>query len=368
MNRVLHLGLGNFHRAHQAWYFEKLNALLPTEERWEITSFSMQRPDMAREHATHGNAYEVLAVDALGEETTRVKSITRAAFLGEDEALLVELARDPSLELVTLTVTEKGYAADGPALKALELILRKRSAPLTILSCDNLMSNGHKLEKLVRERMGITFPRAGISFPCSMVDRIVPASPPGAPVKTERFTQWVVEDKFAGKRPPLEKVGVQFVPDVAPAELMKLRLLNAGHSFLAYWGLNRGFAHVHEAVAAPETRAVLEKLWNEVIPLLSLPSGSDPQGYCQRLLERFNNPRLPHKLAQIACDGSAKLPQRIVPSLLEARKRGSPHGTLALVLREWSKAMAGLPPELFTDPAKPFSGEADLWSRIGTAP
>lgn len=357
----LHLGLGNFHKAHQAWYAQKM---AERGENWEITAFSMQRPDAAQELQRLGQQYQVQAVGVGSCESTTVKSITQCGFLQTDQELLRRLARDPQMTLVTLTVTEKGYRPEAPAIEAIATILKNRSTPLTIVSCDNLQSNGHKLERLVRAHMGSAFPSFPVSFPNSMVDRIVPASAAGAAIKTEAFSQWVIEDKFVAARPLLENVGVQFVDDVAPWEMMKLRLLNAAHSLLAYYGLNRGLEFVHQAVNHPACRQSLLELWEEVIPLLTLPVGVDPHDYTRRLLARFDNPELPHRLAQIAADGSVKLPQRILPSLALARERGLRHATLSSVLDEWARAMARSPAELFSDPWRPISDEARLKEKI----
>jgi fructuronate reductase len=345
----LHLGLGHFHKAHQAWYVERLNQL---GANWEITSLSMTRPDAALELASQNFSYEVLATDYAGSESFRVKSIKHTAFAGEATELLRQFSQDRELAVISLTVTEKGYDLNGPALRALEQLLTARTHPVTILSCDNLQHNGRKLEKLLRERMVDKFPSCVVSFPNTMVDRIVPNAPRGAPVKTERFSQWVIENDFMGVRPELERVGVQFVSDVTPYELMKLRLLNAGHSLMAYWGLNRGFEFVHQVVNDSAGRAELLALWQEVIPLLELPSDIDPRAYTETLLTRFNNPGLPHRLSQIATDGSVKLPQRIYPSLTEAKRRGSAHRVLASVEVEWRKALSELPSTLFNDPIR----------------
>lgn len=346
MNKIIHLGLGNFHKAHQAWYFDKLTPL----EKWEITAFSMQRADAARELRAQNFEYEVIALANQQEERSTIRSITKSGFIQEDEPLLLQLARDPQMTLITLTVTEKGYDLQGPALEALAKILKVRTTPLTILSCDNLQSNGEKLESLVRQKMGKHYPENLVSFPNSMVDRIVPASEKGAPIKTEIFSQWVIEDKFKSKRPCLEKVGVQFVSDVAPWELMKLRLLNAAHSFLAYYGLNRGFEYVHQAISDDDIRSKLIKLWQEIIP--HLPSELHAQDYIEKLLIRFNNPNLPHRLSQIATDGSVKLPQRIMPSLKSARAKGAPCEMLESVIEEWTEAMTELAADLFSDPLR----------------
>jgi fructuronate reductase len=298
----------------------------------------------------------------------------------------------PATRWVTLTITEKGYghvAGSGqPALDlthrdiahdlsrpqaprsavgllhaGLRLRRQRRLSPLTVLSCDNLAANGDLLRALVLQFDAET--GAGETawieehsrFPNTMVDRIVPRTGPQQrelvagligfddawPVLTERFRQWVIEDRFAGPRPALEESGVQLVADVRPYEAMKLRLLNAAHSALAWLAMPAGIATVDAAVAQPALRGFVEALWqHEVIP------GLDPEllgmapGYCESLLARFANPALAHQTAQIAMDGSQKLPLRVLPSVRANLQQGRPIRRLALVIAAWIAYLEGV--------------------------
>ncbi len=365
-SRILHLGLGRFHRAHQAVYFQRLADL--GDHRWGVTAFSMRSPGARDELRQLGMSYRV--VEWAGEqiEERRVESIRSCGDATEDRGLWEAAFSDPHTEVVTLTVTEKGYTLDaagsadfnhpdlvhdlahpmaprsavGIIARGLQLRHAVGAGPLTVLSCDNLRDNGGKLERAVRafaDRAGLT-PQifAQVKFPNSMVDRIVPAAAAGQhadEIATEEFSQWVVQDDFAGERPPWERVGVEFVADVRPFEDVKLRLLNAAHSLMAYHGLLGGHEFVHQAVRDGAIRRRVITLWAEVTPLLDLPAGHDTAAYCARLLQRFDNPRLPHALAQIAADGSQKLPQRLWPSIEEARRRGLPHAELLAAWEAW---------------------------------
>ncbi len=355
--RVLHLGLGRFHRCHQAVYFQ--NLFEQTGEKWGIVSFSMRTADARNEMRHIHNRYPVVQFSKDDARLQWVEAIRASYFVKEDRAKLLEVFATPELALVTLTVTEKAYATT-EIYEILYEGLRARSAvgfPLTVLSCDNLQANGARLKTGVLDfarKAGETkvteWIEAHVAFPSSMVDRIVPSltserlhelqerfqtdSP--EILATEVFSQWVIEDRFAGARPSLEKLGVQFVADVRPFEEMKLRLLNASHSLIAYAGLLKGFSFVHEAIRDNEIRERVSRLYAEVMPLLKAPEGFDLNAYCISLLTRFDNENLPHQLKQIAMDGSEKLKQRIIPSLLEARSQGRAHVELQGVLEAWA--------------------------------
>jgi fructuronate reductase len=270
---------------------------------------------------------------------------------------------DPAIRVVTLTVTEKGYCLgdDGwsldrslPAVRAdLDRPLSARTAigllargldrrrecggaPLTIISCDNLAENGRRLRGALRDYLEAVFPRtldwmeAAVRFPCSMVDRIVPAMTDqgrerqaarlglwdAAPLATEPFCQWFLEDEVAGDLPDWQGAGVQLVRDVRPFEAIKLRLLNAAHSAIAYCGLLAGEETVAQVMARPPLRRFIGRLMTvELEPALSAPPGFDLAGYRDALLERFANPHLEHRCAQIAMDGTEKIRQRWLPTL-----------------------------------------------------
>lgn len=367
MNQILHLGLGRFHRGHQAVYYQKAGG-------WKVIASTMRSPDERDKLRKVNLRYPVLELSRDHENLTWVSCISEALSLQEDLPRLLELAASADTKVVTLTITEKGYClnssgeldlthpdiqhdlkSDRPqtAIGFLSLALEKRDAPLTIISCDNLRENGTKLKRaLLRflSEKGKNIDRIKLSFPNTMVDRIVPALLPekitelekrhglshSELIATEAFSQWVIEDKFADRRPDWDKVGVEFVDDVKPYEEMKLRLLNASHSYLAYAGLNRGYQFVHEAIADEDLcSTITSMLKEEVIPLLAVPSGFDVSAYVDHLMDRFRNSKLPHQLKQIAMDGSQKMPQRIFSSIVEAKKKKFPHQLLLRATDEW---------------------------------
>lgn len=368
MNRILHLGLGRFHRGHQAVYYQKSGG-------WKVTASSMRSPDERDKLREVKNHYPVLELTYDSEIITWIDCIDEALSLQEDMKRLFEVFTSPETKIVTVTVTEKGYCLDQsgkldvanhPGIKHdlanmstpetligfLAHGLQLRKEPLTIISCDNLSENGEKLESAVFQflslKRDITEIKKRVSFPNTMVDRIVPALlaekvaelearhrlGKSELIATEKFSQWVIEDKFMGERPAWK--GVEFVKDVKPFEKMKLRLLNASHSYLAYAGLNRGYQFVHEAIHDETLNSnVMNMLTLEVIPLLSVPVGFDVDSYVDQLMSRFRNYKLPHQLKQIAMDGSQKMPQRIFSSLIEAKTKKTPHSLLLQASDEW---------------------------------
>lgn len=349
--RVLHLGLGRFHRAHQALYYQTL--FEQTGDKWGVASFSMRTPDARDEMRRVHNHYPVAIFSREHAELKWVDAIRASYFIQEDREAFLDLMQ--TVDLVTLTVTEKAYATDDLFLILLEG-LRQRSKPLTIISCDNLQGNGDKLREGLLNRADERLHRwieTNVSFPNTMVDRIVPALTPERLaelqtqfetdnpelVATEGFTQWVIEDDFKGTRPRLEEVGVQFVEDVKPFEEMKLRLLNASHSMIAYAGLRKGYRFVHEAIRDGEIRRRVQELYRDVSPQLKAPQ--DLHAYTSSLITRFDNENLPHQLKQIAMDGSQKLKQRILPSLKHAPESQA----LQSVLEDWAHLCYTTTPE-----------------------
>jgi fructuronate reductase len=383
MNQILHLGLGRFHRAHQAMYYQKAGG-------WKVISSTMRSPDEKLKLKAAGLRYPVLELSHDSEKLTWIDCIGEALSLHEDLTRLLEVFSSPDTKIVTLTVTEKGYCLGkngeldlthpgikhdlenfenpGTAIGFLALALQGRKEKLTIISCDNLRSNGKKLDLALKSFLkaaGKKSDLTDITFPDTMVDRIVPALLPqtirelesrhglknSELIATETFTQWVIEDHFAGEKPSWNTVGVEYVSNVRAFEEMKLRLLNAAHSFLAYAGLNRGHQFVHEAIHDPELESIVRTmLTEEVIPLLSIPHDFDVQVYVDRLLSRFRNYKLPHQLKQIAMDGSQKMPQRIFSSLHEARERKMPHAKLEKVIDEWLEFLWRSRSEKIDDP------------------
>jgi len=385
MNRILHLGIGHFHRAHQAWYTHAANAA--GEARWRITGVSLRSASVRDALAPDRFAYTLAVADADGETLHRVDVVDDVLVAPEDPEKVTAAIADPSVALVTLTVTEKGYAlgADGRlALESPEVVgdlealrtgeppataigflvagLARRAAhgaPVTVLSCDNLPGNGEKLARAVREAartVGLdaaAFESPAVTFPSSMVDRITPAAdealrtriaatelPAAAPVATESFSEWVIEDDFAGSRPPWETAGVVFTDDVAPFERRKLRLLNGAHSYLAYAGTLAGHQFVHEAIADPVLRAGTLALMDEAATTLvgAVRDGADT--YRAALLERFANPALAHRLRQIAMDGSLKLPIRVLETRAARAADGLASPACDTVLEAWHTFLA----------------------------
>ena len=409
---IVHLGLGNFHRAHQAVYTDEV---LQHDPRWGICGVSLKSRGVMDALSAQDGLYTVVAKHGNAEGSSaqaRIIGSLREALCGADGmAQVIARMAAPATRIVSLTITEKGYCHDpasgrlnfthpdiahdlmhaavprsamGAILQALHA--RKALAPrvcgrLTILSCDNLPHNGRTLEGLMHELADAVDPalspwmRDHVTFPSTMVDRIVPATTAhdiadtgaligmhdAAPVMTEPFSQWVIEDRFAAGRPAWERArlgaagraagagsagGAQFVQDVAPFELMKLRLLNAAHSAMAYLGYLAGHEFIYQASADPLFAAMVERLWSEVAPTLS-PLPVEVQQYQRELMQRFRNTALPHRTWQIAMDGSQKLPQRILHAVrdclaLRATGQGAvPIDTLALVVAGWMRYVSG---------------------------
>lgn len=403
---IVHLGVGAFHRAHQAAYVD--DCLAAGETDWGIIGVSLRSPDTRDALAPQDGLY-TLAIRSSGEEELRViGSIGSMLVAPEDPEAVLAALTDPRTRIVTLTITEKAYLrAAGGGLDAAhpdivhdlanpgaprtahgflaEALARRRAAatqPFTVLCCDNLPANGATLHRLMIEFATLRDARLGraaeaglarhvadeVEFPSSMVDRIVPATTDADrariaaelgvedawPVMTEPFRQWVIEDNFPAGRPAWEKFGVTMVGDVGPFEDMKLRLLNGAHSGIAYLGLLSGHATVDRAFADPAIRQFVDALWAEAIPTLPEDAGLDTSAYTAELAERFSNTALAHRTAQIANDGSQKLPQRIIASAIECLEAGTEFVHLTLVVAAWIAACAArgktLPEGHFTDP------------------
>lgn len=368
MPRIVHLGFGNFHRAHQAWYTQRANGITGSD--WRITGVSMTRPDLRDALAPDGFAYTLAERGTEGLKTSRITVHDRVLVAAEDPRAVVAEIADPDTQIVTLTVTEKGYylGADGAldldtsviaedlvsgtprtaiGLLAHGLAARaEHGAPLTILSCDNLSENGQKTARAIAAfaraaGMNITaYLSDNVSFPDSMVDRITPATTDAireeiadatgmtepSPILTEAFSDWVITDNFATPHPDWAVAGAVLTPDVEAYEARKLLMLNAAHSTLTYAGLLRGHAFVHEASADTELRAFMETLWDEAAVAIPAALHDTLADYRSALSERFSIPEMQHRLDQIAMDGSLKVAVRLVPILRanHAAKRPCP--------------------------------------------
>ena len=406
--RLVHLGLGNFHRAHQAWY----TANAPDAAEWGIAAFTGRRPDMAEQLAPQDGLYTLITRSADGDTFEIISSLT-AVHPATDHAAYLGYLRRPEVAVVTITVTEAGYvrssdghldwrrgsvAADMAALrddpeapvstlpaKLVAGLLARRAAdagPISILSCDNLPENGEVTETVVTElaaEVDETLPgwiEKQVDFATSMVDRITPAttdedrrliaSTQGyedvAPVPTEPYAEWVVAGRFPAGRPAWEEAGARLVDDVGPYEQRKLWLLNGSHSLLAYAGSIRGHQTIDEAIGDPQCRDWVETFWNEASRHLIL-SAAAVTDYRAALLERYGNPRVRHQLAQIAPDGSIKLPVRTIPTLRAERAEGRMPVGCATVLAAWTLHLRGQGAPLKDPGAEPARAAAGVPDR-----
>lgn len=381
---IVHLGLGAFHRAHAAVYTD--DAISRGDLRWGIVGVSLRQADTRDALAPQDGLYTVAVRSAEGERLHVVGALIATLVAPEDPQAVLAAMADARCHIVSLTVTEKGYCHD-PATRALRmehpdivhdlahadaprsavgfivraLALRHKIGlpPFTVLSCDNLPSNGSTTRALVlafAAAVDGTLARwieASGEFPNAMVDRIVPkttdedrariAASLGLedawPVMTEPFSQWVIEDRFAGPRPQWEAVGATLVDDVEPYENAKLRMLNGTHSTLAYLGAVIGYVTVDQAVADPHLKNFIAAMMQEEIePTLERPGLAD---YRAELLARYGNPALRHKLQQIAMDGSQKLPQRLLGTVRDRLAAGAPCDRLCFAVAGWLRYLSG---------------------------
>jgi fructuronate reductase len=364
---VVHLGIGAFHRAHQAAIFDRL---LETDPRWAVRAASLRSGSVRDVMAPQDSLYCLVERAGEGERIRLLGAVRDVLVAPQDPLALVEALAARETHIVTVTVTEKGYLPDpqetagqprtAAGFLAVALALRRERglAPFTVISCDNLPHNGVRLRQAVLDRAEPhlrDWIAERAAFPQTMVDRIVPATDDAdverlaariglvdrAMVKTEPFLQWVIEDRFAGERPDFEAAGVQVVADVAPWEEAKLRLLNGAHSAIAYLGGLAGIAFVHDFVANPAGRDFVEALWDEAETTLSPPPGLDLAAYRGALMARFANAALQHRTRQIAMDGSQKLPQRLLGPIAVRLERGRPINALALAVAAWMRWQHG---------------------------
>ncbi len=383
---IVHLGLGAFHRAHQAVFTEQA-AALTGDTRWGISGVSQRSASVRDQLAPQDGLYSVLTRGLDSPSLQVIGSIREVLTAPEDPDAVVTRIADPGVAVVTLTVTEKGYRAvagggldlTDPEIQAdlagrpprtvvgqlaAGLVRRAETGagPLTILSCDNLVANGPFLRRLMDDYAAALGKGGGkhadllveqlatARFPASMVDRIVPATTEAdreeaarllgvrdeALVVAEPFLQWVIEDDFAGARPAWEQAGAVLTDDVAPWEQAKLRMLNATHSMLAYLGGLRGYETIAEAVRDPELAELAgELLAYDVVPTLTPPEGLDLTAYGTSVLERFANPALKHRTAQVAMDGSVKLPVRLLGTVRDRLAAGAGPRFASLAVAGW---------------------------------
>ncbi|AKZ59603.1 putative mannitol dehydrogenase protein [Streptomyces ambofaciens ATCC 23877] len=384
--RVVHFGLGAFHRAHQAVYTE--HAAARSGEPWGITAVAPRSAGTVHALRSQDCLYSLTERRPDGHRTRVVGSVVGALALGSDAKAVDALLTDPEVTVVTLTVTEKGYhrspatggldttaapvAADlaaapggplttvvGRLAAGLAARMRAGAPPLAVVSCDNMADNGAALARVVHDfvrasawpdRAEILDRMAGtVAFPATVVDRIVPATGEAdraaavaalgvrdaLAVTGEPYRQWVLEDSFTAPRPPWELDGALFVPDVAPYQLTKLRLLNGSHSALAHLGTAAGLTTIAETMATDWGERLVRALCAELSP--TLPAGGpDPGAYADDLVVRFRNPAMHHLLRQIGSDASLKIGERWLPALRELRARGASTPVLELALAAWA--------------------------------
>ncbi len=390
---ILHLGIGAFHRAHQAVYTDQALGLHGGD--WKIVAASLRHDDVLHSLAPQDFLYSVgTLLDDSSQSPVSVRVIgciddVLAIPVAGHRERLVKLIANPAIKVITLTITEKGYLYDpvsgsidenhkevvsdreninqpvtAPGILALGLQRRRKAGagPLGILSCDNLAGNGHVTRAVVKAMAaqhdaGLSdWIERNISFPGSMVDRIVPqmneryyellASATGyedmGSVVCEPFSQWVIEDQFAAGRPRWDDAGASFVSDAGPYEHAKLNLLNAAHSAAAYSGILAGYQTIHETVADPGILAFLNYLMkSEIKPVVSCPAGMDLDDYQAIILERFANQAVRYRNAQVATDGSKKLPERILPVVQRRLDLALPVDGLCLVIAAWLAYLHG---------------------------
>jgi fructuronate reductase len=413
---VVHLGPGGFHRAHQAVYADAvLRTGAPAGAVWGVSLRSPRTRDALRRNDF---VYHVVERSSAGPDVVRPVGALLGIDVAADgvEPVLARLV-DPAVTVVTVTVTEHGYCATRPGGPLdtrrpevlhdlrhprtprslpgllLEALVRRRATgtePFTVVSCDNLPSNGRATARVVldlaeyREPSLSTWVRGNVAFPSSMVDRMVPTTTDedrrrlreagiddGSPVVTEPFSQWVLEDVFPAGRPPWERAGVELVPDVGRHEQAKLRILNAAHSALAYWGLLAGHRYVWQAATDRRLLAATrDLLTTEVIPTLATPPGWDLHDYAEQVLRRFCDPTLLYTTTKVAGDGSQKLPVRLIPTVRALLAAGAPAPRCIQLLAAWAACLCGTRAGDFAvaDPALDAASTAWPSLRAGAMP
>ena len=363
---IVHLGLGAFARAHLIPATEAAMGA-SGERHWGVLGVSLRHPDVRDALALRGFDYTLALRDADPQGAPRERRETLRSLLGvlvapENPGAVLDAIAAPATRIVSLTVTEKGYHPEpadlarpgaprstlGFLVHGLALRRARGLAPLTLLSCDNLASNGDTLRGLVlafaREVDGALadWIDRECRFPNSMVDRIVPKNDDLGVVTAEPFFDWAIEDHFAAGRPDWAAYGARFVAEAAPCERLKLRMVNGSHSAIAYLGVMAGWPTVDRAIAEPALRRFIEALMREEIePTLADRVDADLATYRARLIERFANPALAHRTLQIAMDGSQKIPQRWLDTVRERLAAGASIDGLALAVAAWLHFLRG---------------------------
>ena len=380
---IVHIGVGGFHRAHQAVYLDDL-LHLPDEPRWAECGLGVLPSDDRMRDALLGQdcLYTVVERSAAGETARVIGSIAGYLHAPGDPERAIEKLAAAGTRIVSLTITEGGYFLDegtgrfnpdhpeirrdlehpdaprtsfGYIAAALDRRRLRGLLPFTLMSCDNLQSNGEITRSVLHTYAELKDPALAawiaehMSFPNSMVDRITPGTTDADreavrahygfrddwPVMTEPFLQWVIEDHFSQGRPRWEKVGAQVVSDVAPYEMMKIRLLNGSHMAIAYLGALAGFTYVHEILADPLFLRFVRRFMEEVTPVVPAIPGTSIPEYKATLVERFANPAIRDQVTRICSEGSAKVPKWLLPSIVELLAQGRSIHLLSLVVASW---------------------------------
>ena len=404
---IVHFGVGNFHRAHQAVYLDELFAT-GSDHDWALIGAGVREADEAMRQKLKSQDWLTTVVEQEADSSSaRVTGAMIDYLRPGDSAAVIDRLADPAIRIVSLTITEGGYYIDPASQKfdpghpdivydaahidapktAFGLILaglrRRRSfniRPFTVMSCDNIPGNGHVTENAVvglaeLVDLGLAqWVKANVAFPNGMVDRITPATSDREktlladnfgiedswPVFCESFRQWVLEDNFPAGRPALEKVGVQFVKDVAPYEHMKIRILNGGHATIAYPAGLLDIHFVHEAMEHPTIAGFLAKVeTDEIIPVVPPVPDTDLRDYLALCQRRFANPKIGDTVRRLALDGSNRQPKFIIPSASDRVSAGQSVTGLALVSALWCRYCYGT-----TDSGAVIEPNDPSWDRL----
>ncbi|MCC5649858.1 mannitol dehydrogenase family protein [Nostoc sp. XA013] len=384
-NGIVHIGVGGFHKSHQALYLDNYFHQNPGSD-WGICGVGLLDYDYDRRMRdallSQDCLYTLVERSLSGDRARIIGSITRYLFAPDNRQAVIEALANPECRIVTLTITESGYYyiegsgefdVNHPTIQhdlhhpdqpigtygflsaALEKRRQQGLAPFTVLSCDNIQGNGNTVRKMLTTFAQIRDPELGrwiaeyVTFPNCMVDRITPMTTPADikmvaeqfgiddafPGVTEPFIQWVIEDTFCAGRPDWESVGVQMTNDVHPYEMMKIRLLNASHLLIGYLGSLAGYTYVYEVMADSLFEQAVAKLMDEVTPTLQPVPGIDLDDYKKTLIERFSNPKIRDQLPRLCLNGSAKIPKFVLGSLRDKLQLGGAIDYLSLTIAAW---------------------------------
>src|SRR6202162_5607498 len=387
---IMHVGVGGFHRAHQALYTDDLFNQ-GGDPRWGYCGVGLLKHDSRTRDViiSQDCLYTLVERSLEGDKARIIGSIVNFLLGPDDPQKVIQQMASPETRIISLTITEGGYYIDqstgefnekhpdiqydlahpheprcsfGYLLEALDRRRTRGLPPFTLMSCDNIQSNGEVAKKMLtafaelRDPVFRNWLTENCAFPNSMVDRITPATTDehrtlvkekfgiddGWPVMCEPFKQWVIEDHFPLGRPAWEQVGAQMTSDVLPYEKMKLRLLNASHQAMCDIGMLLGYEFAHEAMGDAEISKLIETMMEvEVTPLVPIVPGVDLGEYKKTLIERFANPTIRDQLPRIGTEGSARIPKFVLPSVVEQLERGGPIKLLSFTVACWFRYLTG---------------------------